>query len=284
MTKVDDKLKVLDGQHLKNVCDCLELIIDDYDDTVLNVEENQPIIDFENALEFKSLRARIERDIVSWENTATIQEAPDPEDQFIAPVNLLSIVNSNCEIYIGNNILNICDNSSGSSIINPDWNSFDLDDQTVENRTWCPFNGSATTPGCCPITQELVRATFPNNNRKRAKVSVFSYGFILPLGGLLSTHGGKITTQKQNGRGNWKRDREDIMISSSGGTPGAWQSNCIPFDTPSIARHTSHEKRKSREKTRTNIGVLNTPAWVINGNCTTASVRNIFAPFVCNSN
>ena len=209
MTKVDNKLKVIDAEHFQNLCICLDRIKDDFDDSTLSFNDDQPIIDFENGLNFFSLRAKVESDIIAWENS--LDKSPNPEDQYLAPVSLMAMLNVNCEIYIGDELANACDNQD-FSIVNPDFANT-IDGNEVETRNgWCLISD------CCPINQELERFIFPNDSGRRIKLSVFSYHLPWPWvgNGNGTIIGGKITSQKYRSN-KWKRSRQEIAILGSGG-------------------------------------------------------------------
>ena len=276
--KIDDILSVSDTEHPVDVCQCLELIIDDYDDTALNVEDNQPLIDFENNLNFSSLRARVELDILKWENSFPQNDDNYPQSQYLAGFELLTILNEKCEIYINDEIVNFCENPAGS-IINPKYpleSEYSNPYYSSNRIDFCPFSD------CCPINFEAEIFVDPNNSNKRIRVEISSTSTIVPFGGLLSYYTGFVISQRRRNNGNWTRSREQIKVVGSGGQASAYFQDCEFLDNVNVF-HDDFRRRRSRSKTKFNV-TLTSWAFQDNDLCTTGEMRNAIIGSVCNEN
>ena len=284
---VGDKLKVLDTDHLSNVCECFQIKMDKFDETtesMVEFDENQIYIDFENQFEFSSLRAQIQSDIIDWEKAINQSSFDSPEDQYIAPNSLLTLFNLNCELYIGDIVMNLCEGEA--SMVNPEYNK--NDDLAGEvNSRWnaCisqPPSPPTGTPSCCYMWYNTVPFLWPNNQYRRLVIRNFAYGFNTPLGQFFNIHGGKIKSEIYRTNGNrWEGSRKKIKISQHAGTHRDYWNTCGVIGQAS-GHHNTYRNRISRDRTKSPISTkVNgfTPTEL----CTTASVKSVMSRAICNN-
>jgi len=277
VTKIDDKLKVTDTQHFINLCNCLDGIKDNFDDTVPVFNDDQPIIDFENELAFSSLRAKVEAKTVLWENATVLDNTPNPDDEYLAPVSLMAILNEDCEMYIGDELANACDNPE-FTIRNVNYG--DLDGE-VETR-----NGVCFASNCCTWATESQNFVFPNNNRRRIRLTTYSIGLPWPFftSGNGSIVGGKIRSERQRNNGRWRRSRQQIAILGSGGIYRNYiSSNCNILKVDNNFPQ-SFRNRRSRDQNKMywDLTFSTRPGFAQFELCTSGAVRNVMDRFVCN--
>lgn len=84
-----------DWGHLK------EADLEDKEDE-LRFDPQQPFIDFENQFSgFKSLRAKIEGQIIVWLDNSTLDDKTDPDDHFIFDEEVRAVLNEEGQVKIG---------------------------------------------------------------------------------------------------------------------------------------------------------------------------------------
>ncbi len=260
--------------------------MDDLDDSSsLNFDENQPLIDFENNLEFESLRAIVESDIVEWENSYP-QNDFYPRDQYAVGLDLLTLINERCEIFVGTEIVNFCANPTGS-ILNPNFpqSKFSNPYYSPNKIDFCPFSP------CCPYNYELATYIHPNNRERRMRVTVYSSTTIIPFGGLFSYQGGSIESQRQRNNGSWTRLKQKIKIVNTGGQAVSYfteeqnpngTEGCRDLATINKF-HDDFKDRKYRNLSQINL-TLTSWAFEDDGICTTGEIKNAILGSVCNAN
>ena len=191
---------------------------------------------------------------------------------------MLSILNEKCEIYVNDEIVNFCDNPTGS-ILNPKYPSeskYSNPYYSSNRIDFCPFSD------CCPINFEAENFVDPNNSNKRIRVEISSTSTVVPFGGVLSYYTGFVISQRRRNNGNWTSSREQIKVVGAGGLASAYFRDCDSLSVVNVF-HNDFKNRRARSKSKFNL-TLTSWAFEDNDLCATGEMRNAIIGSVCNEN
>ena len=170
----------------------------------------QPYIDFEDDLNFSSLRAKVEADIQTWLDNGG-SESDDPDNHFIGDDLARTILNEQAEVMIGGSIYKFFENGSYIAITDGSFttltairNGGDPDD--YNNVVWFAKNAES-----CKTNKytNIYKHSGSGKFRMKCRVGIYYYpwgcGFVA-----------KTKSYKKKNNGKWRKYRTKIDVCVGG--------------------------------------------------------------------
>ncbi|MFQ6610722.1 MAG: hypothetical protein ACE5D7_07980 [Fidelibacterota bacterium] len=237
-------LSFVDSNHFEQVIKCLEKAVDDYNDAFeavygelsddeiekvidsLNFNEDQPLIDLENSLNFYSLRKDIEAKMDVWLDNYVLDMGTNPDNHIILDEETRTLLTPDCMVMIGGQVYNFCQ---------PDISVSPPKGDEDKSLSFC-------LPGNCCFWGGSDDDVYYENENKRIIVYVSLRNKIG-----ISKAKAKVISCKKKSNGKWKRFRTRLSIRVGGVThPGSF--NCTnsssPFNKKKPPEPTGTKRRK----------------------------------------
>jgi hypothetical protein len=226
--------------------------IEDKEDE-LNYNPQQPFIDFENQFSgFKSLRSKIEKQIVLWLDKDILDDNNDPEDHFIFDDELRAVLNEDAQVKIGKSLfqmtrfgyVEVTDASYSTLSLVASTDASKLNQQNVVINggyygTSAANNSQSNTSNCITVIDDS-KAYYPASKR-RIKASQKLKGYSYVFGSKIKAK----TIHYKKKRGKWRRRREWITARINGESVNV---NCTLDSNQSKNKHKKRRKVKAKIK------------------------------------
>ncbi len=148
----------------------------------------QPLINFEDELNFSSLRAKVELEILDWLDNSNLDMSASPNRRHSHSVEVRTLLNEEYEVKIGNEVISL----------------FPLDNYDKENTP------SKMMDDCFRWKKRFFDDQYNSgNNKYEAFLEHDSWPFVL------KAHA-EITNFKRKSNGKWKRARADLYVDVEG--------------------------------------------------------------------
>ncbi|WP_179349302.1 hypothetical protein [Winogradskyella pacifica] len=224
----------------------------------LNYDPQTPFIEFENGFPgFRSLRNKIESDIVTWLNNSVLDEANDPEDHFIFDDEMRAVLNEDAQVKIGKSLfqmtrfgyVEVTDGNFNTLalVASSDASQLFMQNVNVEGGYYGSSSGNNNqTTTTCRTDIEDGGSHYPASNR-RIKVQQKLKGYSAVFGSKIKAK--TIHYKKKNGK--WKRRRGWITAKVLGESVNV---NCV---LPATHNKSKNKRRRKVKAKVTSSGLSN---------------------------
>lgn len=178
----------------------------------------QPLIDFENALNFESLRAKVESKIIAWLDNDELDFENSPNRLAGHSVEVRTVLNENYLVKVNGQVFDLTplNQLKGESIVE-------------------------TRGACWSFRKKWDDEEYSNDRRWEVFLEYDSWPFVM------KAHA-EITHFERNRRGKWRRSRADLFVDVAGRT---YDENCVIMAP--VSYYKSDRKRRKSLDVRKHI-------------------------------